>query len=131
MRGLETRATQLVELLRSSHEMAVHRELLRADADDDVTDDVIDDVTDPAASAAAATARSYPAEMDGMSRVELIGRCAVLERKCSGQRARLRQLQTGELTALRQSESRRLQSSIIAKPRFIIVAMIDFGYSGP
>jgi len=110
--------------------MAVHRELLRADADDDVTDDVIDDVTDPAASAAAATARSYPAEMDGMSRVELTGRCAVLERKCSGQRARLRQL-TGELTALRQSESRRLQSSIIAKPRFIIVAMIDFGYSGP
>jgi len=113
VRGLETRATQLVELLRSSHEMAVHRELLRADADDDVMDDVTDDVTDPAASAAAAaaaTAKSYPAEVDGMSRVELVGRCAVLERKCCGQRARLSQL-TGELTALRQSEMGRFLSS--------------------
>jgi len=94
--------------------MAVHRELLRADADDDVMDDVTDDVTDPAASAAAAaaaaTARSYPAEVDGMSRVELVGRCAVLERKCCGQRVRLSQL-TGELTALRQSEMGRFLSS--------------------
>ena len=93
--------------------MAVHRELLRADADDDVMHDVTDVDTDPAASAAAAaaaTARSYPAEVDGMSRVELVGRCAVLERKCSGQRARLSQL-TGELTALRQSEMGRFLSS--------------------
>jgi len=108
---LESRATHLVELLRSTHEMSVNRQLR------DVfhgTDDILDD-TDAVHVLPDSTSTTFQSgdhstdqasgyELERMTKVDLLSKVYQLERKCLMQRNKLRDM-SAELSTLRQSVS--------------------------
>jgi len=100
---LESRATHLVELLRSTQEMSIHRQL-RGIYQEDSTDDIDDtDVVVPDSPIQQPPDQtSSGLDLERMTKVDLLTKVYQLERKCSMQRNKIRELGV-ELSTLRQS----------------------------
>ena len=108
---LESRATHLVELLRSTHEMSVNRQLRDVFHD---TDNILDD-TDAVHLLPDSTSTTFQSgdhstdqasgyELERMTKVDLLSKVYQLERKCLMQRNKLRDM-SAELSTLRQCVS--------------------------